>query len=71
MTMVQLSSGQLKRLSEHFSNLSLFFFATAIAPVFAPVEKRDPFMVISGLVLYLFCLIESLVLSKNAINSRS
>ncbi len=69
--MLRFNSNQAKRLSEHFSNLSVFFFATVIAPIFAPIEKRDPFMVISGLVLYLFCLGESLLIEKYATNIRS
>lgn len=69
--MIKLNRSQAKRLSEHFSNLSLFFFGTVMVPVFSPVEKRDLFMVISGLVLYLFCLVESLILAKHATNIRS
>lgn len=69
--MIRLNLNQARRLSEHFSNLSLFFFATVIAPIFAPVENRDLFMIISGLVLYLFCLTESLLLEQYATNSRS
>jgi hypothetical protein len=69
--MFKLNDEQAKRLSEHYSNLSLFFLGTALTPIFVPVEKRDPTIIILGLLLYFFCLAESLLLSKDATNTRS
>ena len=60
--MVRLNDKQLKQLAEFSSNLSILFFGSSIGPIFYPLEKVDPFMVILGLVLTVGCIVESMLL---------
>lgn len=62
--MMKFNENQLKQLAEFTANLGLAFFATVVIPTFVAIDKLNPFMIISGLVLTAGCLAGSLLLLK-------
>lgn len=61
-----LNDSQLDRLSEFMANLGLVLLASVLAPLISGVDGLNPFMVTSGLVVTIFCLLLSLYLLKGA-----
>jgi len=61
---IKFNKDQLRQLAEFSSNLSILFFGSSIGPIFYPIEKIDPFMVVLGVALTMGCLIESMLLLK-------
>jgi len=59
-----LNDSQLDRLSEFTANLGLVLLASVLAPLFSGVDKRDPFVIVSGLAGTIFCLIASIYLLR-------
>ncbi len=62
--MFRFNRGQAKQLAEFTSNLCLFFFATALAPLFAEVDKFNNVVITLGLIDGIICLIMSLSFLK-------
>lgn len=59
-----LNQRQLERLSEFTANMGLVFLATVTTPLFAGVDERSTFVLLSGLLLTSGCLVISLFLLK-------
>lgn len=66
--MGKLTNIQLRQVAEFTANLGLVFFASAITPIFTAVDKVNPLLIISGLVLMMGCLIGSLIILKGVEN---
>jgi len=59
-----LNDFQLDRLSEFTANLGLVFFVSMVMPLLLPVDRIDPFMILSGLGITCLCLVFSLFLVR-------
>ncbi len=61
---MKLNENQLKQLADFASNLSLVFFATAIAPIFTDPQNMNLLIIIVGFSLSLVSLFASMVLLR-------
>ena len=62
--MPKLNNAQLKQLADSTSNLGVVLFATIVTPIFASIDKINPYMILSGLVLMVVTFILSLLILK-------
>lgn len=61
----KLNTKQLNRFSEFLSNFSLLIIATLVLPNLFGVDKPNLIDILSGIVLSVFFLVESLALLRN------
>ena len=62
MRLLNINNKQIDRISEIFSNVGLLILASMVFPIFTSVDKKDPYFLWIGVILFFICVFESLFL---------